>query len=72
MVNLQNSSLKIIQDAITEVVTTSNIPLDDKVELMLNLNLFLEAKNYEDNIKILEKRRRLNEQKNIHTRNYWN
>ena len=69
MVNMQNSSLKIIQDAITEVVTTSNIPLDDKVELMLNLNLFLEAKNYEDNIKILEKRRRLNEQKNIHTRN---
>ena len=66
---MQNSSLKIIQDAITEVVTTSNIPLDDKVELMLNLNLFLEAKNYEDNIKVLEKRRRLNEQKNIHTRN---
>lgn len=69
MVNMQNSSLKIIQDAIAEVVTTSNIPLDDKVELMLNLNLFLEAKNYEDNIKVLEKRRRLNEQKNIHARN---
>lgn len=66
---MQNSSLKIIQDAIAEVVTTSNIPLDDKVELMLNLNLFLEAKNYEDNIKVLEKRRRLNEQKNIHARN---
>lgn len=66
------SSLNIMRDALPDFLEGLKLEPADKCELMLNLHRFLDPENYEDNIKILEKRRKANEQKNFYARNNWN
>lgn len=50
---MKKESLKKIRDGFLKVIKDSSISNDEKLELMLNIWLFLE--NYEENIKILHK-----------------
>lgn len=47
-----------LDEVVPQVLTTiekSDIDFYDKIELLLNLRLFLSSENYENNIKILRK-----------------
>lgn len=47
-----------LDEVLPQVLTTiekSDIDFYDKVELLLNLRLFLNSENYENNIKILQR-----------------
>lgn len=48
-----NESLEEVEDLIIKSLEKSDIPLYDKLELLLNLRLFLE--DYENNIKVLKR-----------------
>lgn len=48
-----NESLEKINEIIIRSLEISDIPLYDKLELLLNLRLFLE--DYENNIKVLKR-----------------
>lgn len=50
---MEKESLEKVTDIIIRYIELANIPLYDKVELLLNLRLFL--KDYDKNIKILGK-----------------
>ena len=50
---MEKESLEKATDIIVRYVELANIPVYDKVELLLNLKLFL--KDYDKNIKILRK-----------------
>lgn len=50
---MEKESLEKATDIIVRYVELANIPVYDKVELLLNLRLFL--KDYDKNIKILRK-----------------
>lgn len=52
---MDKESLDIIQERTHLLVDDPNIPIQDKVELLINIMHFLN--DYEDNIKILEKHR---------------
>ena len=52
---MENRSLEKAIDLIIEALDKSVIMQDDKVELMINLNTFLNKDTYRDNIKILQK-----------------
>ena len=54
---MKSKSLNIALDTIIEEIAKSNINNQDKVELILNIREFLNAKNYKENIKVLEKER---------------
>lgn len=50
---MNKESLDKIKDKFVDIIENTNIDNADKLELLMNIWLFLE--NYEDNIKILQK-----------------
>lgn len=52
---MNKESLDIIQERTHLLVDDPNIPIQDKVELLINIMHFLN--DYEENIKVLEKHR---------------
>lgn len=52
---MDKESLKKVQDKIADLLNNVDIPITDKVELLINLIHFLN--NYEDNIRVLEEHR---------------
>ena len=60
---MKKQSLLAIKEAINEyLLEQSEIEKQDRIELCINLNQFLEPKQYEENVKMLEKSRRRNGQ----------
>ena len=57
---MNKESLTIVQDKIVELLNNTNIPIYDKVELLINLYHFLNPDEYENNIKILVKEKEKN------------
>lgn len=56
---MKKQSLLAIKEAINEyLLEQSEIEKQDRIELCINLNQFLEPKQYEENVKMLEKNRR--------------
>lgn len=56
---MKKQSLLAIKEAINEyLLEQSEIEKQDCIELCINLNQFLEPKQYEENVKMLEKSRR--------------
>lgn len=53
---MNKESLEIIFNEITNIIEKSNISLEDKIELLINLRRFL-IEDYENSIKILQKYR---------------
>lgn len=54
---MNKESLEIMQQRIHLMVDDPQIPIYDKVEVMINVLHFLSPENYEENIKVLEKKR---------------
>lgn len=52
---MMKESLKKTQDKIAKVMNKVDIPITDKIELLINLMHFLDVEKYEENIKILSK-----------------
>lgn len=52
---MNKESINIVQNRVHLLVDDPNIPIEDKVELLINIMHFLN--DYEDNIKVLEKHR---------------
>ena len=52
---MNKESIDIVQDRLHLLVDNPDIPIQDKVELLINIMHFLN--DYEDNIKVLEKHR---------------
>lgn len=52
---MNKESINIVQNRVHLLVDDPNIPIQDKVELLINIMHFLN--DYEDNIKVLEKHR---------------
>lgn len=50
---MNKESLEILKDKFIDIIENTNIDNADKLELLMNIWLFLE--NYEENIKILHK-----------------
>lgn len=53
---MTSDSLDQALEIIIKAIEKSDISVYDKVELLININLFL--KDYEDNIKVLKKRKK--------------
>lgn len=47
-------SLEKVQDKVAEIIDQTDIPIYEKVELLINLIHFLDSSKYEKNIKILK------------------
>ena len=57
---MKNSSLETARMLIYEVISETNrINEIDKLELLINLRTFLEPKTYRENVKVLEKKRKI-------------
>lgn len=52
---MDKESLEKVQDKIADLLNNVDIPITDKIELLINLMHFLD--NYEDNIRVLEEHR---------------
>lgn len=52
---MDKESLEKVQDKIADLLNNVDIPITDKVELLINLIHFLN--DYEDNIRVLEEHR---------------
>jgi hypothetical protein len=52
---LNKESLEKVRELVIDVIDNSEIPVTDKVELLLNLYHFLDPEKYEKNIKTLTK-----------------
>lgn len=52
---MERESLEIVQENIANMVDALNIPIYDKIELLINLVHFLNPEEYENNIKVLQK-----------------
>jgi hypothetical protein len=52
---MEKESLEIVQESIANMVDVLDIPIYDKIELLINLVHFLNPEEYEDNIKVLKK-----------------
>jgi hypothetical protein len=53
---MEKESLEIVQEEIVNVLNELDIPIYDKVELLINLVNFLDTEQYEENIKILRRK----------------
>ena len=51
---MNKESLEIVQEKIAELLNNVDIPIHEKVELLINLVHFLDPNKYEENIKILQ------------------
>lgn len=54
---MERESLEIVQDKVVNLLNNTNIDIVDKVELLINLVSFLNPDEYDENIKILQKKR---------------
>lgn len=52
---MNKESLELVKSKLVDVLEQSNIDSVDKMELALNIWLFLEPELYDDNIKVLSK-----------------
>lgn len=50
---MNKKSLYLARKKIIEKISTMDVPLQDRVELMINICKFLDDKEYEENIKVL-------------------
>lgn len=55
---MRDESLEKIRNSIFNLIQNSNIPIEDKIELMINIRNFLAPKDYRENIRILSLRRK--------------
>lgn len=53
---MEKESLEIVQEEIVNVLNELDIPIYDKVELLINLVSFLDTEQYEENVKILRRK----------------
>lgn len=53
---MNKESLEIVQDKVVNLLNNTNIDIVDKVELLINLVSFLNPDEYDENIKILQKK----------------
>jgi hypothetical protein len=51
---LNKESLKKVSDRVHLLVDNPDVPIEDKVELLINILRFLNPEEYEDNIKVLQ------------------
>ena len=51
---MNKESLEIVQGQIAELLNNCDIPIHEKVELLINLVHFLDPNKYEENIKTLQ------------------
>lgn len=51
---MQDTSLKIVLTKTMELLNHTDLPKEDKAELMLNLMEFLDTKKYKENVKKLK------------------
>jgi hypothetical protein len=51
---LNKESLKKVSDRVHLLIDDPDIPIEDKVELLINILHFLNPEEYEDNIKVLQ------------------
>jgi hypothetical protein len=51
---LNKESLKKVSDRVHLLVDDPDVPIEDKVELLINVLHFLNPEEYEDNIKVLQ------------------
>lgn len=59
---MKNSSLEEASILITDaIMNTEKLDKIDKLELLINIQHFLEPKTYRDNVKVLSKRRKKHE-----------
>lgn len=66
VITMNKESLELVKSKLVDVLEDSNIDSADKIELALNIWLFLEPVLYDDNIKVLSKygkKRVLNDKK---------
>lgn len=54
---MERESLEIVQESIANMVDVLDIPIYDKIELLINLVHFLNPDEYENNIKVLQKKK---------------
>lgn len=54
---MERESLEKVQDKVFELVDDTSIPILDRAELLINLINFLNPEEYEENIKVLQKKR---------------
>jgi hypothetical protein len=54
---MKEESLNEIRNSIIDLIHNSNIPIEDKLELMINIRNFLAPKKYRENIRILRRKR---------------
>ena len=52
---MNKESLELVQEKIAKLLNDTDIPICDKVELLINLVHFLNPEEYKNNIKILTK-----------------
>ena len=53
---MEKESIEIVLEEIVNVLNELDIPIYDKVELLINLINFLDTEQYEENIKILRRK----------------
>lgn len=53
---MERESLEKVQDKVFELVDDTSIPILDRAELLINLINFLNPEEYEENIKVLQKK----------------
>lgn len=51
---MNKESLKKVSDRVHLLVDDPDVPIEDKVELLINILHFLNPEEYEDNIKVLQ------------------
>lgn len=51
---MNKESLKKVSDRVHLLVDDLDVPIEDKVELLINVLHFLNPEEYEDNIKVLQ------------------
>lgn len=54
---MERESLEKVQDKVFELVDDTSIPILDRAELLINLINFLNPEEYEENIKVLQKKK---------------
>lgn len=54
---MERESLEKVQDKVFELVDDTSIPILDRAELLINLINFLDPEEYDENIKVLQKKR---------------
>lgn len=55
---MERESLIKVQEEIADMLNNVDIPIHDKVELLINLLHFLDYEKYDKNIKVLQKKKR--------------